>query len=204
MICSLWEVGNQHITLSQIYREMEGKKGTPNAKQAQRIRESAEKMAKVIIEIDNQQEALAYHYPHVQAGRTYLLPSESVTNRSVEMNGKILDYCLFLYREPPLLTYAKAHKQFTMFTPEQASLPDGLSTTEDNLQLDDYLKFRIARLETYGTKILFKTIYENCGIDDKHKRSRAMSKIRKLLAHYQKTKLIKSFREQPDGITFTI
>lgn len=204
VICSLWKAENHYITIAQIYRRMERKTGAPNAKQAEKIRESIEKMARIIIEIDNRQEAGAYNYPHFQSGRTYLLPSESITDRSIEMNGKILDYCLFLYREPPLLTYAEAHKQITKFTPEQAALPDGLSTTEDNLQLDDYLKFRISRNKTYGTKILFKTLHENCGIKTPNQRSRATTKIRKLLTHYKTTNLIKDFKEHTDGITFVI
>lgn len=203
IICSLWKAGNHCITLAQIYRELERKTGMPAKSQAEKIRESSEKMAKIVIEIDNYEEAAVYRgYPHFQSGRINLLPSESITDRSIEINGQILDYCLYLYREPPLLTYAEAHKQITALTPEQATLPDGLSTTEDNLILDDYLKYRIARHKAYGTKILYKTIYETCKIDNKLKRSRATKKIRKLLTHYKQTGMIKSYQERKDGITF--
>lgn len=208
VVCSLWKAGNTHISLAQIYRGMEQKAGTPNAKQAQKIRESAEKMAAIRIEIDNRKEAEAYNYPLFQSGRTYLLPSESITNRSIEMNGKILDYCLRLYREPPLLTYAMKHKQIALFTLEQAALPDKMRITDDNLLLDDYLKKRIARMkrekkisQSYNGKILYSTIYENCGIDNKVKRSRTTEKLRILLKHYQNTKLIEKYKERTDGIT---
>ena len=202
IICSLWKVGDQRITLAQIYRELEGKAGLPSKTQAEKIRESAEKMAKIVIDVDNQEEAVSYRYSHFHSGRINLLPSESITDRSIALNGQILDYCLYLYREPPLLTYAEAHQQITAFTPEQAILPDGLSTTEDNLMLDDYLKYRIARHKAYGTKILYKTIYEMCKIDNKLKRSRATIKIRKLFIHYRQTGMIKSYQEKQDGIIF--
>ena len=77
--------------------------------------------------------------------------------------------------------------------------------TEDNLTLDYYLRHRIRQIRTErGGKILFKTIYDRCDIDTSVKKTRAAKKIRTLLDHYRDTGLIKSYKENADGITLTV
>ena len=48
--------------------------------------------------------------------------------------------------------------------------------------------------------MLYTAIYKACVIDTPKKRSRATTKVRKLLDHYQKTGIIKGYQEQQDDI----
>ena len=200
---ALLEAGNEYISATQIYKQMGGK-GRPATYQIKKIIEACEGMSRTRIEINNKAESEKYNYPRFRKGSTYLLPAESIED--VEINGKTVEYCLhFLKNELPLFKFAKQRKQITAYTPEQWTLP--FSMTDDNLELDDYFRNRIARMkrdnsknQSYNGKMLYTAIYENCGIDDRLKRSRATNKIRKLLDHYQKTGIITGYQEQQDGI----
>lgn len=200
---ALQEAGNNYISATQIYKQMGGK-GRPAPNQIKKIIEACEGMARTRLEINNKAESEKYNYPRFKKGSTYLFPAESVEN--VEINGREVEYCLhFLKDELPLFKLARQRKQITAYTPEQYALP--FSMTNDNILLDDYFRTRIARMKRdkekkkpYNNKMLYTTIYENCGINDRLKRSRATNKFRKLLDHYQKTGIIAGYQEQQDGI----
>ena len=200
---ALQNAGNNYISATQIYRQMGGK-GRPAPHQVEKIIEACENMARTRLTVDNGEEFEKYNYPKYKKDSFYLFPAESVEN--VKINGREVEYCLhFLKDELPLVELAKQRKQITTYTPEQYALP--FSMTDDNILLDDYFRTRIARMkrdnnknQSYNRKMLYTTIYENCGIDTKMKRSRATSKFRKLLDHYQKTGIITGYQEQQDGI----
>ena len=200
---ALQEVGNEYISATQIYKQMGGK-GRPATYQIKKIIEACEGMSCTKIKIDNKEESEKYNYPRFREDLIYLFPAESVKN--VEINGKTVDYCLhFLKDELPLFTFAKQRKQITAYTLEQWTLP--FSMTDDNLALDDYFRSRIARMnrdnnkkKSYNGKMLYTAIYKACVIDTPKKRSRATTKFRKLLDHYQKTGIIKGYQEQQDDI----
>ncbi|MDE6708533.1 MAG: hypothetical protein K2K06_10925 [Oscillospiraceae bacterium] len=200
---ALQNAGNNYISATQIYKQMGGK-GRPAPHQIEKIIEACENMARTRLTVDNGEEFEKYNYPKYKKGSFYLFPAESVEN--VKINGREVEYCLhFLKDELPLVELARQRKQITAYTPEQYALP--FSMTDDNILLDDYFRTRIARMKRdkekkkpYNNKMLYTTIYENCGIDTPKKRSRATSKFRKLLDHYQKTGIITGYQEQQDGI----
>ena len=201
-IGALWHAGNEYITIQQIHRAMGGK-GSPSMNQINAIDEAISKLMKTTIKIDNQEESESYNYPHFVYDSS-LLPAEKIQELSI--NNRIAKYAIHLFREPPLLTFARKRKQITTYTLEQFTLPFARAT-EDNLLLDDYFRNRIARMKRdkekkkpYNNKMLYTTIYENCGINTPMKRSRATTKFRKLLDHYQKTGIITGYQEQQDGI----
>ena len=201
-IGALWHAGNEYITIQQIHRAMGGK-GSPSMNQINAINEAISKLMKTTIKIDNQEESESYNYPHFVYDSS-LLPAEKIQELSI--NNRIAKHAIHLFREPPLLTFARKRKQITTYTLEQFTLPFARAT-EDNLLLDDYFRNRIARMKRdkekkkpYNNKMLYTTIYENCGIDTRKKRYDATTKFRKLLDHYQKTGIITGYQEQQDGI----
>lgn len=198
---ALLEAGNNYISPTQIYAAMGGK-GRPAQYQITNIVKACIAMMGIRIKIDNKEESEKYNYPEYKRGLFYLFPVEIAEN--VKINGKTTDFCLhFLKDQLPLIEFAKARKQIEKFTPEQWALP--FSMTEDNLTLDYYLRHRIRQIRTErGGKILFKTIYDRCDIDTSVKKTRAAKKIRTLLDHYRDTGLIKSYKENADGITLTV
>lgn len=192
---NLKEQGHDTVTTAQIYEAM-GNRGRPNASQRQKILKSIETMSVCRVTLDNSEEAALYtKYDKVK--RTfYLLPT---TIDKGYVNGLIVDDAITILELPRLFIFAKSRGQVSS-TPV-ALLESPISQTEANLQLEDYLLTRILRMKNalkqrkknVITKILLDTVYKNCGIDDKHKRSRAADKIERLLQHYQKRGLIKGY-----------
>ena len=96
--------------------------------------------------------------------------------------------------------YSKSRKQIT--TVPRAVLESPLNKTNENLKIDDYLIERIAHIKKgkMSNKILYETIFANCGITEKKQKQRAREKITRFMAHYAKTGFIKGFKAGPDGV----
>ena len=212
---ALLEAGNKYISATQIYKAMGGK-GSPAPNQIENIVNSCKKMMIYRLRIDNRQEAEAYNYPLFQNGYFFLFPFEIVEN--VTINGKLTDFCIHALKDELLLIeYARERKQVKSFTLEQWTLP--FSMTEEHILIDDYFRKRISHMQRdkektgrYINKILFKTIYENLGIDTKRgataimrkKKSRTAPKFRQLLEHYKDTGIITGYTEGQDGFTIKL
>lgn len=203
-ISALFNAGNDAITLSQIYYAM-GYTGRPGTKDLTKIDDSITKMTGARIFFDNKQEAATYNYVRFKYDGS-LLPIE---RRTVIVNGKLADAAIYVFREPPLMTFARQRKQITSVDIKLLQSP--ISKTDANLQIEDYLIERISQ-EKNGKKsncrILFKTIYSHTGIADKPKtnterqqKKRAPGKIESYLKHYQKTGFITGYTMEKDGIS---
>lgn len=204
-VSALFNAGNTVITLSQIYYAM-GYKQRPCAADLEKINSSITKMTTAHIYLDNKQEADKYKYPHFKYDAS-LLPLERGT---VIVNGRLADAAIKIFREPPLITFAKQRQQITTVSVELLQGP--LSKTNANLQIEDYLIERISRernkRNNYSCRILFKTLYAHAGIPDrpttnaeKQQKKRAPEKIRKCLTHYQAKGFIDHFKLEQDGVT---
>lgn len=204
-VSALFNAGNNVITLSQIYYTM-GYTGRPGPKDLTRINEAITKMTTARIFFDNEQEAEKYKkYPRFKYDGS-LLPLERGT---VIVNGKLADAAIKIYREPPLISFAKQRNQITTLDAKLLRAP--ISKTDANLQIQDYLLERISRARngrSRSCRILFKTLYERTGIPDKPKtntekqrKKRAPEKIKKYLTYYQEQEFITRFTTEPDGIT---
>lgn len=196
---ALFHAGSDVLSVTQIYREM-GNSNRPAPNQIQKIWDSLTKMRSAVITVDNQKE--------VEAGSKYesfsydgqLLPFERI---SAYINGTLTDAAIHLFREPPLVQFARERKQVT--TIPRKLLESQVSKTEASLQIQDYLLERIGRMKRdpkAPRKILFSTIYENCGITTRNQRSRAPEKVKLFLEHYTKCDWIKgySFKLSSDGV----
>lgn len=198
-VAALYNNGNPIISAAQIYAVM-GNKGRPSAKDLQKINNSLTKMAAARVYINNEQEITVNKKYNRFVYDAPLLPFERVT---AIINNQPCDSAIQLFREPPLVTFAKDRKQVT--TIPRKLLESPISKTDANLRIDDYLIERIAHIKKGRVKnrLLFSTIYKQCGITEKKQRQRAPEKIRRYLDHYQKCGFIKAYSEETDGVTIT-
>jgi len=196
-ISALFNAGNNVITLTQIYYAM-GYTGKPGKNNLERINSTITKMTNAKIYVNNEQEAAVYKYnKFVYDGS--LLPLERGT---AIVNGQISESAIHIFREPPIITFAKQRKQIT--TIDVKLLQSPISKTDINLLIDDYLIERISRARNgkQPCRILLKTLYEKVGITTQKQKQRIPDKLNRYLTHYQKCGMIENFSVDRDGITF--
>lgn len=198
---ALYNAGNTIMTASQIYKMM-GNKGNAPASQLQKIDDSLTKMGVARIHINNAMEAQRTDYPRYKYDAP-LLPFERVT---AYINGIKTDSAIHLFREPPLIEFAKKRNQIIGI--ERKLLESPISKTDDNLRLEDYLLTEISRMKNPKSntpkRMLYETIYARCGIDTKMKRSRAPDKIQKYLDHFKECNWIAGYKMDDKGVSIQL
>lgn len=207
-IAALYNAGAEKITLTQIHEAM-GNTGKPSKNQLARINESVYKMARAWITINDAAEHRAYSYDIDEhradgkgwTGGKYDGPLLPIERGQVIVNGQLAEAAIHLFREPPMLTFAKLRNQITSIDIKLLQSP--ASKTEGNLLIEDYLLTRIAkaRRSKQAEKILFATLFKQTHIEDKKQRQRAPGKIETYLKYYQAEGFIKSYTMEPDGVT---
>ena len=194
-ISALFSVGNDYITTAQIYNAM-GFEGRPSKYDIDKINKAITKMSGARIHIDNLEEIQAkYKYPVVKYDGS-LLPMERA---SIIINGQLAEAAIHIFREPPLISFARGRKQIT--TIERKLLASPISKTDQNIRLQTYLIERISRIKNdskSSNKILFETLYSETGINTAKQKQRAPEKIKQLLDHYKECDFIKGYK--PDTL----
>lgn len=195
---NLWNMGNEYITATQIYEHMKDKtKKKPSEKDIEKIDSVVTKMLRTMIYIDNVAESSKYDRFRYDGS---LFPCERVT---AIINNKPCEAAIHLFREPPLLSYAKAKKQITTFSQKLFGSP--LSMTEANFTLEHYLIEQISRItrnQDSSNRLKFTTIYSNCKVDSSMKKKRTREKIKVLLDFYKNdVSFISDYSIDGDGIT---
>lgn len=196
-ITALFNAGNSIVTLQQIYYAM-GYTGIPGDTDRTKIYNTIHKMRKADIFFDNDKEATAYKYARFKYEGA-LLPCEI---GEAFINGKWTDKAIHIFREPPLITFAKERKQITTIDIKLLQAP--VSKTDANLQIQDYLLERICKAKNGRKKncrILYKTLFANTSIATKKQQQRAPAKLKKYLEHYQREGFIKNFTMEKDSLT---
>lgn len=196
-IGALYNAGHKAMTVGMIYSAM-GYTGRPSSTDIKKIDQSITKMSSAHIFLDNTEEIQSgYSYPSVRIDSS-LLPMERV---SLIVNGQVSDLALKLYREPPMISFAKDRKQVTTIEPKLLQAP--VSKTNQNLLIQDYLIERIARAKNGkgSTKILYSTMYERANITTAKQKQRAPAKVKDLLDHYVSCNFITGYTMNKDGIT---
>lgn len=199
-IGALYNAGNESMTVGMIYTAM-GYTGRPSSTDIKKINQSITKMASAHIFLDNAQEIQSgYKYPHFKLDAS-LLPLERI---QLIVNGQVSDLAIKLYREPPMISFAKERKQITTLEPKLLQVP--ISKTNQNLLIQDYLIERIARAKNGKgkAKILYSTIYEKANITTAKQRQRAPEKIKATLEWYKSCKHIQGYSIDKDGVTVII
>lgn len=195
-ISALFNAGNKIITLTQIYYAI-GNIGRPSRSSLDKINNSITKMMGAKISVNNEQEASQYKYnKFVYDGA--LLPIE---RGSAIINGQLAESAIHIFREPPVISFAKQRSQVT--TLELKVLKSPISKTDLNLLIDDYLIERISKAKNGKGhhRILYKTIYEKAGIKSKKQKERTPAKIKRYLDHYQKCGMISRYVMGKDGVS---
>ena len=199
---ALFNGGNKTFTATQVYYMM-GNKGNPSANHIQQIDDSLTKMGAARVYINNERE--------VQTAKGYkkfiydapLLPFERT---KAYINGQFTDSAIHLFREPPLITFAKDRNQITTISRNLLESP--INKTDANLRIDDYLIERIGHMKNPKSKaprkMLFSTIYRQCEILTAKQQQRAPEKIRRYLDHYKECGWIAGYAEDADGITIIL
>ena len=196
---ALHDAGNEYTTLSKIYETM-GYSGRPSPEHLEKINAALTKMGTARITVNNREEADFYHYPRfVNDGA--LLPFERVT---AVINGKATEAAIHIFRQPPLITFAKQRKQLT--TIDAKLLQSPINKTESTLALEDYLIARISHAArgNQPQRILYKTLFERTGTTEHKQKQRAKEKIQIFLDHYKKCGFIADYATEADGITVSL
>lgn len=206
---AIYNAGNTITTLTQIYYTMGGT-GKPAAKQVEKISQSITKMMGTLFHIDNQDEiANNINYPVIEYDGA-LLPMERVT---ATINGKITNAAIHLFREPPLMTFARERKQ--IFTCDLDLLQSPLNISETKFAIEHCLLSLLAmgkheaekekrKPEQYRKPVkkemLLETIYQRAKTTDRRAKPRTKEKIITLLTHYKSKGQIKDFRLTLDRV----
>ena len=196
---ALFNAGNAVISITQIYNNM-GYEGKPGPKAIERIADSVTKMAAARVSINNEAEAAVTNYERFVYDAP-LLPMERV---QAFINSKRTEAAIHLFREPPLVSFARSRKQIT--TVDKKLLNTPLSKTNKTILIEDYLLERISRAKRdrkKEEKILLETLYREADVTGKEKQ-RTPAKLEAILQHYTACEYIKGFSLEEDGILITL
>lgn len=204
----LYEQG-ELMTLAQIHYTM-GYTTAPSEKQLKKIKESLEKMRTLKIMIDNTEEHNAYDNMILFKYNGVVLPWESVEKY---VNGQLTDAVIHLFREPPLMTFARIREQIT--TTSRIILASPVNKTPRNIILQDYLIDRISSIQREANKktrknkkasnrILYETVFEHLKVADGKAKGRVKEKIEYLLKHFKKEGMIKNYKIEEDGVSIIL
>ena len=168
-----------------------GYEGRPAASDIEKINNSITKMSKAHVTVDNLNEITKHKRQPRFRYDAPLLPCERIQGY---VNGQLAESILHIFREPPVMSFAKAHGQLTTIKP--ALLQSPISKTRSNILLEDYLIDRIAKIKSGHSpaKILLSTIYENTEITTVKQKQRAPERIEKILDHFRAQGFIKSYK----------
>lgn len=189
--------GQKYMTIQQIYSAM-GYKGRAGASDLKKVNSAITKMNMAHVTVDNEQESEAYQSkPHFRYDGS-LLPMERVT---AIVNGQESDGVVHLFREPPLVSFAREREQITTVSVRLLSSP--LSKTNANIRLEEYLINRIARMKNGKAPnvMILETVYARTGNTTTKQKQRAWPKIQKLLDYYKECGYIRGFRRETDPKT---
>ena len=204
-IAAIFNDGYDVMSVQQIYNAM-GYSGRAGASDIKKINTAITKMNSARLYIDNLAEHKSYKYDHFKYDGI-LLPMERV---QAIINGQIADAAIHVFREPPMVSFARERKQITTLDIKLLDTP--LSKTNANIQLEDYLLEEIAKIKhgSRNPKILYKTMYEHAGITQKKQRQRAPEKVKQLLDYYVECGHIKGYApgtldemKKADGVTLS-
>lgn len=191
VIASLFAAGNEIVTARQIYLAM-GNQGAMNTRTLKDIEKRVFKL------LFTKYAEFGY--------KGSLLPVEQV---SVSVRGSLTNVAFRLYREPPLVSFAKERKQFAEVPLDVLkSLP---SQTEKHLRIEHYLLERILHMKhdkKFSRKILWESLYNDCRLLSKDSQNLRTDKKRikqttkQYLEHYSncQSRFIASYEENDDGV----
>lgn len=204
-VLSLYRAGANEVTLNYIYKAM-GRKGTPSKDDRDKINASLTKMRAAIIYVDNTNEkAVNTKYPQFKYDGA-LLPFERI---KVIIKGKETETAIRILAEPPMGRFARERGQCTAFPLSVWSFP--LSLTNAKIQLAQYVAEYIVHVKNnkkLSRKLLFETIFKNCGFDTRLKKSRGREDLQRLVDYWrdecEPPFIGKKSKIETDGVVFDL
>lgn len=157
-----WEDKNKPCicTLNQIMDIM-GYKGTPNKKQRDSVINDMRKLSTIRLIFED------------EYGNTGLLIDQTMLNYTMAVltnKGKFVESAIKINELPPSIRYSSEIRHITSFKKFVAEMPTGLSMTENNIQIQDFLIKQIARLtrnphcKTVTRNITYESVKEHCNV----------------------------------------
>jgi hypothetical protein len=206
VVANLFNAGNPYVTLTQIHYAM-GNTSKPSKKQLEKINDSVSKMKTAVLYLDNTPEIEKYKYKYKKVHYDgALLPIERIV---ITVKGQLSDAAIHIFREPPLMTFARERDQITTF--EAKLLQSPVNKTDDTLAIEDFLLESIATTKNAATNkdkkavvnvIKYETICQNAGITGRMQKARAIEKVKKLFEYYTKCGYLTGYKPEPDRIIF--
>ena len=196
---ALFNRGYVIFNMQQVYNAM-GYNGRMSKTDTLKINNSLSKMSSAKIHIDNINESSIYNYVNFQYDGA-LLPMERIT---ASVNNQVAESAIHIFREPPMVSFARERKQITTINLKVLSSP--LSKTNENIELEDYFIEEINRIRRGERvpKMLYETIFENTGIKTKKQKQRAFAKITRLMNHYKECSYILDYTTSKNGVTIKV
>lgn len=191
--------GQDTMTETQIHKLMGGK-GKPNAEKKAQIRESVETLIKAWSTLDNREEANYYKSREHFEIDGWIIPGEIL--KRVDINGQIAEWAVHVFHLPRLFEFALSRNQYTTI-PLEIMQQSALSNTPENINLKDYIYYRISRMKStkLSHKIKYDSLYRACNIDTRLKKTRLKNnKLPALLTELTQLNWIKGYKGDKDGI----
>ena len=179
---ALYKAGNEIVTPTQIYRAM-GRKGSPSRTEAKKINDSLTKMRAALLYIDSSKEAAVYQSKTIFHYDGNLLPFERVT---ATVNGRKTDSAIHIFREPPLIDFARKRGQITTLDISIRATP--LRLTESHIRIEDYLAEQISHMRNnkkFSRKITLEKLFDKCKIKTKKQRFDTKAAIKELMDYWK-------------------
>lgn len=150
-----------YMSPNEIYKNMTKSKGHTAAAQQKKILDMIKKQMFTRIRIDTQNEQHLEH--HSQSYTGAFLPCEIIEENTF-INNSPTKALIHMFREPPLITFAKERGQFSTIDGDIIT-ESPLSLTDENAGIECYLIQRIAwmkRNKKLKRSILIKTLLSEC------------------------------------------
>jgi len=208
-VVTLYEVGNEIVTPSMVYRAMNGmtetEKISPQAVGA--VTRSLDKSRKTTLKIDFSQEAQFYKKDCKATYEGYLLACDKVT---VTAGGKTQEGYKLL-RKPILYEYSQMTKQVITVPIRLLQTKGAVRSTEDVIVIRGYLLRQIIGMKSpvfkRSNKITYEGIYAELDISPEHysqgvykKKTHTMRQhIEAILSEWVDQQFIKSFKPYIEG-----
>lgn len=208
-ICSIYQAGSSSMTLSDVFRVMNGGNATkrPTAKQKDKLLAAIKKLGSTRIYIDMSQE-IKQSYLTINDSRVIKgavdAPLLQYTGGMFQTENGMEVYAINVVQEPILMTYSKAKNQLVSF-PINLLDTKSVSATDEIIAIKEYMLQQITLMkkgQRDSKTILYKSIYKKCGLEEPSNRTvakRDKDSIKKLLDEWKSLDYIKGYSEKTEG-----
>ena len=159
------------------------------------ILDTVETISRARVSIDTTEEHNLYPKYETVKATFQLLPTVTCTAFA---RGQIVENAIKILETPNLYTFAENRKQIACLPASILEVP--VSKTKDNVFFLFFLIQRISRMKSdkkAPKNILIDTLLVHCGITDKSRKSRLLSKkngtLKRILDHFAKEKFIQEY-----------